>query len=121
MITHPRSKEFYIEIWKRFLPDLLGWSEKQVDEWIIATKKDQALNDPTHMIYHQNPVYWACLAIIQARLKPAPSSIERNRICWELMDLFGKFGLEVLSPDHNWKKYQQGVEKILSRVQVGVG
>lgn len=105
------KRQYYVEMWKGMLQQLLGWSENQAMRWI--SQYEPLLDDPESLVYHQPPQYWVAPAMIPDEIKHRLSPLEAISLRNRVLAVFDDSNHYWFPPDTDWRVYKDRISGIL--------
>ncbi len=113
MTNHDAQKYYYLNSWKVFFLNTLGWSEPRVFEWKRTTGKNSLLDDYDSWLYHDPPVVWAVEGML-SHVLPEQSSKAMIAMRNEILAGFAEGGYRV-SLNSDWPLHRKRINQALKK------
>lgn len=103
------AKEAYLSIWKRALPELLGCTKVQAEEWI---KTNRLPWDEYRHYRHEPPVFWVIDALISPKVIEKIGAAETAKLKRDILHAIEQGNLKWYSESYDWSAARQRIRVV---------
>jgi hypothetical protein len=110
------DRQFYFQVWKKVLAELLGYTETQADEWI---KLNRISWDTYYQWYiHEPPEFWVLDALISSEIREKIGAAEVAKLKSDIVQTIEQCNLGWFSETYDWSEARDRVKKVFTNYGV---